>query len=133
MPVSSCVANLAYRAFQVARTFRYLSWLRYTRSASRPSRIQPFLEEARGSRNLDSATAVSSVQVAVQIRPYLITPSSSYTGYIDIGAKHLFFYFFESRNDPSTDDVLLWTNGGPGGSSALGLFMELGEHSVVKV
>ncbi|CCA73703.1 related to PRC1-carboxypeptidase y, serine-type protease [Serendipita indica DSM 11827] len=48
----------------------------------------------------------------------------SYTGYIDIGAKHLFFYFFESRN-PSSDFVL-WTNGGPGGSSAMGLFMELG-------
>ncbi|KAL1739185.1 Alpha/Beta hydrolase protein, partial [Schizophyllum fasciatum] len=34
-------------------------------------------------------------------------------------------YFFESRNDPAADDVIFWTNGGPGGSSALGLFMEL--------
>ena len=50
----------------------------------------------------------------------------SYTGYIDVGPKHFFFYFFESRNDPAKDDVLLWTNGGPGGSSATGLFMELG-------
>ena len=37
---------------------------------------------------------------------------STYTGYIDVGSRHLFFYFFESRNDPDTDDVLLWTNGG---------------------
>ena len=36
----------------------------------------------------------------------------SYTGYIDSGTRHLFFYFFESRNDPDSDDVLLWTNGG---------------------
>ncbi|KAI0800559.1 serine carboxypeptidase, partial [Fomes fomentarius] len=50
----------------------------------------------------------------------------AYTGYIDIEARHLFFYFFESRRDPDTDDVLFWTNGGPGGSSAFGLFMELG-------
>ncbi|TFY53350.1 hypothetical protein EVG20_g10154 [Dentipellis fragilis] len=52
---------------------------------------------------------------------------SSYTGYIDISeAKHLFFYFFESRSNPDKDDVIFWTNGGPGCSSALGLFMELG-------
>ncbi|KAK7461334.1 hypothetical protein VKT23_008512 [Stygiomarasmius scandens] len=49
-----------------------------------------------------------------------------YTGYIDIEARHLFFYFFESRNDPAKDDVIFWTNGGPGCSSAVGLFFELG-------
>ncbi|KAF9527913.1 serine carboxypeptidase [Crepidotus variabilis] len=50
----------------------------------------------------------------------------SYTGYIDIESRHIFFYFFESRNDPDKDDVIFWTNGGPGCSSSLGLFMELG-------
>ncbi|KAJ7765302.1 serine carboxypeptidase [Mycena metata] len=50
----------------------------------------------------------------------------AYTGYIDIEARHIFFYFFESRNDPDKDDVIFWTNGGPGCSSSLGLFMELG-------
>ena len=38
--------------------------------------------------------------------------SSAYTGYIDIEARHIFFYFFESRNDPAADDVIFWTNGG---------------------
>ncbi|KAK7690229.1 hypothetical protein QCA50_006882 [Cerrena zonata] len=51
---------------------------------------------------------------------------NAYTGYIDIQARHLFFYFFESRSNPETDDVIFWTNGGPGCSSGLGLFMELG-------
>lgn len=37
---------------------------------------------------------------------------SSYTGYIDIEAKHIFFYFFESRNDTAKDDIIFWTNGG---------------------
>ncbi|TBU29816.1 serine carboxypeptidase [Dichomitus squalens] len=50
----------------------------------------------------------------------------AYTGYIDIEARHLFFYFFESRRDPDSDDVIFWTNGGPGSSSSYGLFMELG-------
>jgi carboxypeptidase C (cathepsin A) len=54
----------------------------------------------------------------------------AYTGFIDIerGRKHLFFYFFESRRNPDEDDVTMWINGGPGGSSALGLFAELGVH-----
>ncbi|KAF9555849.1 serine carboxypeptidase [Agrocybe pediades] len=55
----------------------------------------------------------------------------AYTGYIDIQARHLFFYFFESRNNPEKDDVILWTNGGPGCSSSLGLFMEHGPCRVV--
>ncbi|KAH9934969.1 serine carboxypeptidase [Fomitopsis serialis] len=50
----------------------------------------------------------------------------AYTGYIDIQARHISFYFFESRNDPAKDDVILWADGGPGCSSALGLFMQLG-------
>ncbi|PCH38418.1 serine carboxypeptidase [Wolfiporia cocos MD-104 SS10] len=54
----------------------------------------------------------------------------AYTGYIDIEARHLFFYFFESRNKPEQDDVIFWTNGGPGGSSSFGLFMELGPCAV---
>ncbi|TFY76228.1 hypothetical protein EWM64_g7782 [Hericium alpestre] len=50
-----------------------------------------------------------------------------YTGYLDVdqGAKHLFFYFFESRRDPDNDDVVMWINGGPGCSSSMGLLMEL--------
>lgn len=55
----------------------------------------------------------------------------AHTGYIDVEAHHLFFYFFESRRDPAKDDIIFWTNGGPGGSSALGLFMEMGPCRVV--
>lgn len=68
--------------------------------------------------------------------------------YLDVGyGRDLFFYFFESRSKPSEDPVVMWINGasapkvtsgsgeaegpklilgGPGCSSALGLFMELG-------
>ncbi|KZT13130.1 alpha/beta-hydrolase [Laetiporus sulphureus 93-53] len=78
------------------------------------------------------------------IRISLLTESGSrkahsvirlvYTGYLDVdsGAKHLFFYFFESRRDPAKDDVMMWINGGPGCSSSMGLLMELGPCSIDK-
>jgi carboxypeptidase C (cathepsin A) len=38
-----------------------------------------------------------------------------YSGYLDISeTKHLFFWFFESRDRPESDPVVLWLNGGPG-------------------
>lgn len=52
--------------------------------------------------------------------------SKQYTGWLDVGGKHLFFWYFESQNNPSADPLLLWLTGGPGGSSMIGLMQELG-------
>ncbi|KAI9702284.1 MAG: hypothetical protein M1820_006216 [Bogoriella megaspora] len=52
--------------------------------------------------------------------------AAQYTGWLDVGSKHFFFWFFESRRSPSSDPLTLWLTGGPGGSSMLGLFQELG-------
>ena len=52
----------------------------------------------------------------------------SFSGYADIAEdQHVFFWFFEARNGkPHEAPLTLWINGGPGSSSMIGLFQELG-------
>merc|ERR1712000_483379 len=60
------------------------------------------------------------------------TPNfDQYAGYITLGSttKNIFYWFFTSQNNPSTDPVILWLQGGPGCSDmGGGLFLENGPY-----
>ncbi|PON30495.1 carboxypeptidase Y [Trichoderma gamsii] len=85
-----------------------------------------------------TATASSSADIpSFRAGQYTLTPQddstcatygeSQWTGTIDVTDSHrLFFWFFDSRNDPVNDPVIIWMNGGPGATSMFGLFNEMG-------
>lgn len=59
-------------------------------------------------------------------------PSTHYSGYLPVGEisgtkGHLHYWMIESENDPSSDPIVLWLNGGPGSSSLIGLLTENGQ------
>ncbi|KAK6950619.1 hypothetical protein Daesc_007143 [Daldinia eschscholtzii] len=52
---------------------------------------------------------------------------NSYSGYVDLDENtHMFFWFFEARNNPDEAPLTLWLNGGPGSDSLIGLFEGVG-------
>jgi len=86
-----------------------------------------FIKQSGVTYELVTHTAFSEYRLRVT-EPSLCDPTvKQYSGYLDItNGKHLFFWFFESRNSPETADFIYWANGGPGCSSTTGLLFELG-------
>lgn len=52
----------------------------------------------------------------------------AYSGYVDLTgtSKKIHYLLTESQNDPSTDPLIVWFNGGPGCSSLIGFATENG-------
>eukprot|EP01060_Flectonema_neradi_P009347 TRINITY_DN1666_c1_g1_i1.p1 TRINITY_DN1666_c1_g1~~TRINITY_DN1666_c1_g1_i1.p1 ORF type:complete len:519 (+),score=104.40 TRINITY_DN1666_c1_g1_i1:64-1620(+) len=60
-------------------------------------------------------------------------PSKLYTGYINagtppsgVGSMYFHYWAAMSENNPATDPVVFWYNGGPGASSLFGMLQEFG-------
>ncbi|XP_071349377.1 lysosomal protective protein [Trachinotus anak] len=70
-------------------------------------------------RDADEVTYLPGLQKQPSFRQY--------SGYLTVAdGKHLHYWFVESQNNPSSDPMVLWLNGGPGCSSLDGLLTEHG-------
>ncbi|CAJ2507563.1 Uu.00g087490.m01.CDS01 [Anthostomella pinea] len=95
--------------------------------------LLPALPRGDGVSSLDQQKPMYSGQSS---RQYIVREqnetvcdagSRQWTGWIHVTEeKSLFYWFFESRSNPLNDPVMIWLNGGPGGSSMMGLFQEIG-------
>jgi carboxypeptidase C (cathepsin A) len=56
---------------------------------------------------------------------------NAYSGYVDIAdtTKEIHYLMVESQNDPTTDPLIVWFNGGPGCSSLIGFTTENGPYT----
>lgn len=93
--------------------------------AGQPLFLTPYIT----ARNLKKARRLSLVA------PFPGMNGKSYAGYFTVNQTYnsnLFFWFFPAQTQPTDAPVVLWLQGGPGGSSLFGLFVEHGPYFVTK-
>uniref|UniRef100_A0A8B9KVC7 Probable serine carboxypeptidase CPVL n=1 Tax=Astyanax mexicanus TaxID=7994 RepID=A0A8B9KVC7_ASTMX len=89
----------------------------------KPLFLTPYLEQGK----IEEAKKLSLVG------PLPGANVKSYSGYLTVNKNYnsnLFFWFFPAQVRPETAPVLLWLQGGPGGTSMFGLFVEHGPYFV---
>uniref|UniRef100_A0A8C2H302 Probable serine carboxypeptidase CPVL n=1 Tax=Cyprinus carpio TaxID=7962 RepID=A0A8C2H302_CYPCA len=102
-----------------------VSGTRFGVDPGKPLMLTPYLEEGK----IEEAKKLSLVG------PLPGASVKSYSGYLTVNKTYnsnLFFWFFPAQERPETAPVLLWLQGGPGGTSMFGLFVEHGPYFVHK-
>ncbi|XP_006824615.1 putative serine carboxypeptidase CPVL [Saccoglossus kowalevskii] len=92
----------------------------------KPLFLTPYLEAGKieEARNLSLAGKLAGAE-----------GTDSYTGFLTVNKKYnsnMFFWFVPAKVDSKNAPVLLWLQGGPGGSSLFGLFVENGPFKISK-
>merc|ERR1719234_2664123 len=106
----------AYRPLQpqVFRSFPNVS----TEAVGEPLFLTPYIESG------DIATGQAMAAVDLTLLQGIDTQIESYAGFLTVDAPNdgnMFFWFFPAENEPSTAPLVIWLQGGPGGSSMFGL------------
>eukprot|EP00640_Fibrocapsa_japonica_P000932 CAMPEP_0113943222 /NCGR_PEP_ID=MMETSP1339-20121228/21113_1 /TAXON_ID=94617 /ORGANISM="Fibrocapsa japonica" /LENGTH=644 /DNA_ID=CAMNT_0000948035 /DNA_START=89 /DNA_END=2023 /DNA_ORIENTATION=+ /assembly_acc=CAM_ASM_000762 len=79
----------------------------------------------------DDAKADQIVNLPGLTEPEGGLPFRQFSGHLAISdSKNIFYWFTESENDPASDPVVFWTNGGPGCSGLIGFLGEQGPFRV---
>ncbi|XP_054933162.2 probable serine carboxypeptidase CPVL [Dermacentor andersoni] len=91
-----------------------------------PLFLTPLIEagQLEKARNLSRVGSLGAVQ-----------DFPGYSGFLTVNKQYgsnLFFWFFPAKENPEKAPVVLWLQGGPGGSSLFGLFVEHGPYRVAK-
>ncbi|KAJ8004781.1 hypothetical protein DPEC_G00139880 [Dallia pectoralis] len=111
-------------SFFCAKSLR-LSRLSKGADPGAPLFLTPYLDKG----NIEEARRLSLVG------PLPGANVKSYSGYLTVNKKYnsnLYFWFFPAQEQPESAPVLLWLQGGPGGTSMFGLFVEHGPYVVFK-
>lgn len=91
-----------------------------------PLFLTPLIEAGR----LDEAKALSRVGRLGDVEDV-----PSHAGFLTVNKQfdsNMFFWFFPAKENPEKAPVVLWLQGGPGGSSLFGLFSEQGPYYVAQ-
>lgn len=110
--------------------------------------FDPILKESQQQQEESSSTSSSTVGVVVgyteealkdQIVQDLLPGLSfqlnfrQFSGYFAVSpTRNIHYWYIESSNNPTTDPVIFWTNGGPGCSGLIGLGAEFGPFLIDK-
>ena len=120
------MVSLSYQAFDSAssledrlkRIFRGYGYIES--SLTSPKKTRGFLEKRK-------KNPVQGLQDHLESNPYF--PYKPVTGYIDIYEEEgnsMFYWLSPARENPDTAPVVIWMEGGPGGSSVGSLFWSIG-------